>query len=194
MDYPQKQGKLIMPEYGRNVQKMVAHALTIEDKEERNKCVNTILETMSNLFPYLKQEEAYQQKIYDHLAIMSDFKLDIDWPYGRPVPEEIKLNPEKVKYPRSSHLLHYGHLLDIMIQNAINETDTNRQHLQINTIANIMKRNLLVFNKDQDVSLQRIENDLQMLSNGKLTTHFDGFKLADNSELVNDNNKKKKKK
>ncbi len=194
MDYPQKQGKLIMPEYGRNVQKMVAHALTIEDREERNKCVSAILETMSNLFPYLKQQEAYRQKIYDHLAIMSDFKLDIDWPYGVPEPEEITLKPAKVDYPASSHLAHYGRIIDTLIQNAIEQQDIEQQHFQINIIANIMKRDLLVFNKDQDVSGERIEHDLQQLSNGRLSTHFDGFRLANNNELVNDNKKNKKKK
>lgn len=194
MDYPQKQGRLIMPEYGRNVQKMVAHALTIEDREERNKCVNAILETMSNLFPYLKQQEAYQQKIYDHLAIMSDFKLDIDWPYGTPVPEEITLKPDKVRYPTSSRLPHYGRMIDLLVQHAIEEQDSGQQNYQINIIANIMKRDLLVFNKDQDVSAERIEHDLQQLSNGRLSTHFEGFRLANNNELVSDSKKNKKKK
>ncbi len=193
MDYPQKQGKLIMPEYGRNVQKMVAYALTIEDREERNRCVNTILETMSNLFPYLKQEEAYRQKIYDHLAIMSDFKLDIDWPYGVPVPEEIKLSPEAIPYPKSSKMMHYGHIIDEMVKDAIAEQDIERKHRLINTVANIMKRNLLVFNKDQDVSQERIANDLAILSNGLLSTDFEGFHLAENSELVPEVKKKKKK-
>lgn len=194
MDYPQKQGRLIMPEYGRNVQKMVAHALTIEDREERNKCVNAILETMSNLFPYLKQQEAYQQKIYDHLAIMSDFKLDIDWPYGTPVPEEITLKPDKVRYPTSSRLPHYGRMIDLLVQHAIEEQDSGQQNYQINIIANIMKRDLLVFNKDQDVSAERIEHDLQLLSDGRLSTHFEGFRLANNNELVSDSKKNKKKK
>ena len=130
MDYPQQQGKLIMPEYGRNVQKMVAHALTIEDREERNRCVNTILETMSNLFPYLKQEEAYRHKIYDHLAIMSDFKLDIDWPYEQPSPEEIRLSPEKVAYPEKARLAHYGHLVELMIENAVNEKDPDTKKIK----------------------------------------------------------------
>ena len=193
MDYPQQQGKLIMPEYGRNVQKMVAHALTIEDREERNRCVNTILETMSNLFPYLKQEEAYRHKIYDHLAIMSDFKLDIDWPYEQPSPEEIRLSPEKVAYPEKARLAHYGHLVELMIENAVNEKDPDTKKNNINTIANVMKRNLLVFNRDQEVDNKRIKTDIQILSNGQLSTDFPNFYLLDANELLHEKKNKKKK-
>ena len=193
MDYPQQQGKLIMPEYGRNVQKMVAHALTIEDREERNRCVNTILETMSNLFPYLKQEEAYRHKIYDHLAIMSDFKLDIDWPYEQPSPEEIRLSPEKVAYPEKARLAHYGHLVELMIENAVNEKDPDTKKNKINTIANVMKRNLLVFNRDQEVDNKRIKTDIQILSNGQLSTDFPNFYLLDANELLHEKKNKKKK-
>ncbi|MBR3565503.1 MAG: DUF4290 domain-containing protein [Paludibacteraceae bacterium] len=194
MEYPQQQGKLIMPEYGRNVQKMVAHALTISDREERNRCVDAILETMSNLFPYLKQEETYQQKIYDHLAVMSDFKLDIDWPYDKPVPEEIKLNPQKVDYPKAPAKMHYGRIVELMINNAIEETDTEKQHEKIITIANVMKRNLIVFNKDQDVSEQRIKNDIRDLSGNRLNTDFESFRLFETNELVQDSKKQKKNK
>ena len=193
MEYPQQQGKLIMPEYGRNVQKMVAHALTIEDREERNRCVNTILETMSNLFPYLKQEEGYRHKIYDHLAIMSDFKLDIDWPYEQPTPEEIRLSPERVEYPKTSQLAHYGHLVELMIDSAVNEQDETKRNNKINTIANVMKRNLLVFNKDQDVDEERIKADIHTLSKGRLSTDFEGFLLLDSNELLPDKKNKKKK-
>lgn len=193
MDYPQQQGKLIMPEYGRNVQKMVAHALTIEDREKRNRCVNTILETMSNLFPYLKQEEAYRHKIYDHLAIMSDFKLDIDWPYEQPSPEEIRLSPEKVAYPEKARLAHYGHLVELMIENAVNEKDPATKENKINTIANVMKRNLLVFNRDQEVDNKRIKTDIQILSNGQLSTDFPNFYLLDANELLPEKKNKKKK-
>ena len=79
MEY-QKRDDLVLPEYGRNIQKMVDYALTIEDRDERTQCAKAIINTMGNLFPVLKQEE-HRHKLWDHLAIMSKFQLDIDWPY-----------------------------------------------------------------------------------------------------------------
>ena len=79
--YNTQQKKLVLPEYGRNVQSMVDHALTIENKEERTKCVKSIINIMGNLFPHLRDVEDFKHKLWDHLAIMSDFKLDIDYPY-----------------------------------------------------------------------------------------------------------------
>ena len=80
-DYNTQQKKLIMPEYGRNVQQMIDHCVSIEDREERTRCANTIINIMGNLFPHLRDVDDFKHKLWDHLAIMSDFKLDIDYPY-----------------------------------------------------------------------------------------------------------------
>ena len=80
MEYNTQQRKLPLPEYGRSVQNMVDHALTIEDREERQRCANTIVNIMGGMFPQLRDMEDFRHKLWDHLAIMSDFKLDIDYP------------------------------------------------------------------------------------------------------------------
>lgn len=81
MQYTSELKRLVLPEYGRNVQQMVDHCMTIEDKAERTRCANTIINIMGNLFPHLRDIEDFKHKLWDHLAIMSDFKLDIDYPY-----------------------------------------------------------------------------------------------------------------
>ena len=90
---------LPLPEYGRNIQSMVDHCLTIEDRDERNRCARTIVATMANLFPELKNGGEYDHKLWDHLAIMSEFKLDIDYPCEVIDAGNLATMPEPVKYP-----------------------------------------------------------------------------------------------
>ena len=176
MDYPTLEGKLLMRDYGRNVQHMIEYALTIQDREERERCVADIILTMQSLFPYLRQEES-KHVVYDHLAIMSDFKLDINWPFGMPHPEELHLQPERIPYSQSPiRMRHYGRILQNMIQEAIAESDIERRNYLINRIANKLKQQYLLWNKDQ-VEPERIIEDIRILSNGKLSCDFEGFEL-----------------
>ena len=117
MEYTTLQGKLIMPEYGRNIQQMVSHALTIEDREERTRCVKTIINIMGNLFPYLRDVNDFKHKLWDHVAIMSDFKLDIDFPYEVLLEENLYTRPETIPYKNSRiRYQHYGRTLEEMIE------------------------------------------------------------------------------
>ena len=93
MDYNSTRKKLVLPEYGRHIQKMVDYAVTIEDREERTRCVNSIISVMGNLFPHLRDVSDFKHKLWDHLAIMSDFKLDIDFPYNLPERENFTSKP-----------------------------------------------------------------------------------------------------
>ena len=199
MEYPSLQGKLLMRDYGRNVQHMVEYALTIEDKAEREQCVESIIRTMQSLFPYLRQEES-KHVVYDHLAIMSGFRLDIDWPYGMPHPEELHLNPERLPYSSSPiRMRHYGRIIQNMVQACLDETDVERQNYLINRLANKLKQQYLLWNKDQ-VEPERIIEDISLLSDGKLRCDFEDFQLMHAWQLVpkkaqqqHDNKKKKKK-
>ena len=183
MDYPTLQGKLLMRDYGPNVQHMVEYALTIEDRAEREKCVAGIITTMQSLFPYLRQEES-RHVVYDHLAIMSDFRLDIDWPYGKPHPEELHLNPDQLPYNTTSiQMRHYGRIIQNMVQEAIAEEDTERRHYLVCRLANKLKQQYLAWNKDQ-VERERIIEDVELLSNGRLSCDFDGFDLKHGWQLV----------
>ncbi len=89
-EYNTNRKKLILPEYGRNIQKMVDHIMTIEDRDERNKAAKTIIGVMGNLNPHLRDVNDFKHKLWDHLAIISDFKMDIESPYEMPTPEELK--------------------------------------------------------------------------------------------------------
>ena len=106
-----------LPEYGRSVQNMVDHALTIEDKEERQRCANTIVNIMGGMFPHLRDVPDFKHKLWDHLAIMSDFKLDIDYPFEIVKREELEMKPGKIAYPdKAIRYRHYGRFLESMIK------------------------------------------------------------------------------
>ena len=108
--------KLVLPEYGRNIQQMVDHCLTIQDRDERTRCAYSIINIMGNLFPNLRDVEDFRHKLWDHLAIMADFKLDIDFPYETISAENLKTLPSKVEYTSSQSILrHYGKYIELMI-------------------------------------------------------------------------------
>ncbi len=119
-DYNTARKKLILPEYGRNIQKMVDHILTIEDREERNKAARTIIGIMGNLNPHLRDINDFKHKLWDHLAIIADFKLDIDAPYELPTQELLEERPKKIDYNQKSiRFKHYGHSIALMIEKAV---------------------------------------------------------------------------
>lgn len=195
MEYSTLQGKLIMPEYGRNIQQMVAHALTIEDKEERTRCVKTIINTMGNLFPYLRDVNDFKHKLWDHVAIMSDFKLDIDYPYEIVNAENLFTRPEPIPYKNSRiRYQHYGRTLEEMIEKVAIYPEGHEKNELLKLIANQMKKCFLTWNKEI-VDDRKIFDDLRELSKGKLDISDDFFKLVESRDvLYNKKNKNQKKK
>lgn len=192
MDYPTHKGKLIMPEYGRNIQQMVEHALTIEDKEERTRCVHSIIHTMGNLFPYLRDISDFKHKLWDHLAIMSDFKLDIDFPYGEPEKSALETKPERVEYlTKPIRCMHYGRIVDEMIEKALLYEEGEEKQALVCAIANLMKRNFLLWNKDV-VEDSKIWADLLALS-GEQLKPTEGDKLWDAKDILGNGTKKNNK-
>jgi len=173
MDYNSNRTTLAMPEYGRHIQKMIDHAVTIEDREERTRCAKTIIGIMGNMFPHLRDVNDFKHKLWDHLAIMADFKLDIDYPYELPEPESLNAKPEKVPYKNSRiSYMHYGELIQEMISKAIEMEDEDQKKQLILLIAGHMKKSLSYWNKDS-VTDDRIFNDLSKLSKGQLTVSED---------------------
>ena len=119
-DYNSSRKKLILPEYGRNIQKMVNHLKTIEDRDERNKAAMTVIGVMGNLNPHLRDVNDFKHKLCDHLAIIADFDLDIDSPYPWPEPESLQSKPNKVPYHQHSiRKKHYGRSIVLMIEKAV---------------------------------------------------------------------------
>lgn len=183
MDYPTLQGKLIMPEYGRNIQQMVKHAMNIEDREERTRCVQTIINIMGSLFPYLRDVNDFKHKLWDHLAIMSDFKLDIDYPYELVQPEKLASKPEKVPYSTGSiKVRHYGRYLEELLDKAMAMEEGPERTRLIELMANHMKKSIFSLNREI-VEDQKIYDDLKLLSGGKVQVNEETVKLIDVKEL-----------
>ena len=113
VEYNSDRSQLALPEYGRNIQQMVNHCLTIEDREERTRCAYTIVQVMGNIVPQLRDEEDSKHILWDHLAIMSDFKLDIDYPYEIINQENLKVKPEPIAYGEEN--VRYRHYRKIMV-------------------------------------------------------------------------------
>src|SRR5574344_2562013 len=147
MEYNTQREKLIIPEYGRNIQKMVDHCLSIENREERNAYAETIITAMSQVNPVGKENPNYKQKLWDHLFIISDYRLDIDSPYPMPKREEKDEKPQPLKY-KESHITYrpYGCLLEEMIKKATEMPDGEEKTYLACTIANQLKKSYLQWN------------------------------------------------
>jgi hypothetical protein len=183
LTYNTQKKRLVLPEYGRSIQEMVNHCLTIEDKEERTRCAYSIINCMGKLFPKLQEQDDYKQKLWDHLAIMSDFKLDIDYPYEVVRPENLQSQPEKVPYTNQFiRYRHYGKDVELLIAKAVEMPAGEERDELVLLIANHMKKLLLAVNKD-GVDDEKIFKDLAEYSHGEIllspdTTTLRNFKLA----------------
>lgn len=177
MEYNTQRRKLPLPEYGRSVQNMVNHALTIEDRAERQRCANSIVKIMGSMFPQMRDMPEFRQKLWDHLAIMADFKLDIDYPYEVVKPEELVVKPQTIPYAVSNiRYRHYGRILGDMIEKAVElENEEERKQL-IQLIVVQMKKSFVSWNKD-GVEEQKIVDDLREYSNGKIDISVEELKL-----------------
>ena len=198
MEYNTQQRKLSLPEYGRSVQNMVDYALTIEDRAERQRCANTIVNIMGGMFPYLRDAEDSNRKLWDHLAIMYYFKFDIDYPVEIVKKESLRIKPDRIPYSQNHiHYRHYGRYVQEMIQTAINYPEGEEKILYLELIANQMKKDYLNWNKD-GVEDQKIFDDLYELSGGKIKISATDFHLLEQRVLMprrrqaNNNQQKKK--
>lgn len=193
MDYNTKRKKLPMPEYGRNIQNMVDHLFTLEDREKRNQSAQAIIDVMGNLYPYLRDVAEYKHKLWDHIAIMSDFKLDIDYPYDPPSPDILTEKPHRVPYNQTEiKLKHYGLITQKLIDKAV-EMEGEEQQILIEQIANQMKKLYQAWNKDS-VEDEKIFIDLEELSGHKLKVPRDIQLSEVRVAPQTPQNKKKKKK
>src|SRR5688572_15534653 len=128
MEYNTSRTKMLMPEYGRNVQKMVEYLLTVEDDEKRLRNAETIIELMTTLAPHLKTIEDYKHKLWDHLYQMTDFRLDVNSPYPPPTREQILKKPEPLPYPQEAvKNKHFGKNFNSLLQKALAEQDPEKK-------------------------------------------------------------------
>ncbi|KAB1066249.1 DUF4290 domain-containing protein [Salibacter halophilus] len=191
MKYNTTRKHLVLPEYGRNIQDMVDYTLTIEDKEEKNKAARSIVKLMEQMHPEVREIDDYQHKLWDHLHVMADYQLDCDSPYPKPNRIEFESKPDRVSYPSNNiRFRHYGKVIERMIEKATEYPEGEEKDALINTIANLMKRFYLVWNRDS-VNDDDIWNHVKMLSGGKLVKP-EGADLTDTSDILRSNKPNKK--
>ena len=190
MEYNTQRKKMELPEYGRSVQNMVDHALTIEDREERQRCANTIVNIMGGMFPHLRDIPDFKHKLWDHLAVMSDFKLDIDYPFEVVKKEELEMKPERLAYSNGAiRYRHYGHILEGLIKKAVEVEDEAERKALIRLLAIQMKKSLNNWNKD-GMEDQKIVDDLREYSQGAIDLQVEDLHLNEPRFYKNNNQRK----
>lgn len=168
MEYNTARGRLLLPEYGRNVQNMIQHAMEIEDREERNRAAQAIIEVMGQLNPHLRDVDDYRHKLWTHLFVMSDFKLDVDSPFEIPEIESLQEKPQPVPYPKSKiRFGHFGQYTQKILERSKDLTDEGEREYMTNAMANFMKKQYLLHNNSA-VENNVIADQLMELSNGDL--------------------------
>lgn len=177
LDYNTQREKLILPEYGREIQNMVDHAISLPTKQERQLCAETIVAIMDRMYPQNRENADYKQKLWDHLAIMSDFKLDIDWPYNVEQAKHMATKPQPMDYPMTRiPVRHYGKMLfEIFEQLKHMEPGEERDHL-VCLAANQMKRNLYQWSHGS-CDDEKVASDLARFTDGKIQIDLDSFRF-----------------
>jgi len=183
-DYNTERKGLRLPEYGRNVQKMVASLMEIEDREKRNEQARAVVKVMELLNPQVHLQEDYERKLWDHLFIISDFKLDVDSPYPMPTPEELEAKPAPVPVEkRPIKATHYGRNIESIIDLIAGLEDGETKTYVIRNLAIYMRTQYLIWNKDY-VADETIFADIEKLSEGRVKVP-EGLQLT---KVANDAN------
>lgn len=169
---------------------MVDYLFTIEDKEKRNRSAQVVIDVMGNLYPYLRDVAEFKHKLWDHLAIMSDFKLDIDYPYDPPTPDILTEKPNRVPYTQNKiKYKHYGYTMELLIKKTV-ELEGEEKEAMIELLANHMKKSYLAWNKDA-VEDEKIFMDLEELSRGNVEISKD-LTLTETKTILGKPKKNKK--
>lgn len=199
LEYNTRKEKLVLPEYGRNVQQMVDYCLTIEDRDERNRCARAIVGIMSNLFSNQKDVDDFNKMLWNQLAIMSDFRLDIDYPCEVIKEENLRSKPERMTYRLEPiRFRHYGKILEKLIAIASDMPEEEERRQLVLLLAHHMKKLMLAVNKE-GVDDEKIFKDLDIFSRGKIRLDSSMCQLRDFKDLIqsqsqpNQGKKKKKK-
>ncbi|OYX26416.1 MAG: methionyl-tRNA formyltransferase [Flavobacteriales bacterium 32-35-8] len=184
LEYNTEREHLIIPEYGRHMQKMIHYAKTRETKEERDKVAKAIIAVMGNMQPHLRDVPDFQHKLWDQLFIMADFELDADSPYPKPSRELLAERPDPLKYPQNfPKYRFYGNNIKTMIDVANTWEEGDLKEALIFTIANHMKKCFLNWNKDT-VEDDVIYGHLYELSGGKINLQNSEEDLSDATSLM----------
>jgi len=200
-EYNTQRKKMVLPEYGRYIQRMIQRVAAIEDREKRNEQIRAVVNIMGDLNPHLRDVNDFKHKLWDHVHIISEFSIDIDAPYPVPTKESFQEKPHPIPYPSTPvKIMHYGRSIQNMVDALAERPDNEERRIVAVMIANYMKRDYLMWNKDI-VTDEIILRDLTALSKGRIVFPPD-TKLADvqvalqngNMRMSGNFGKKKKKK
>lgn len=200
-DYNTHRTRLVMPEYGRCVQQMVEHAKTLDDRKERQRCANTIVALMASMTKQGGDADSFKQKLWNHLAAIANYELDIDYPVEIKRIDETKASHERILYPQKRIARrHYGAVIEVLTKKIAEIEDEEERRVLTAQVANQMKRSLGRWNKDA-MSDEKVLDDLAFFTEGKVSLMPGDLKLMSDGDVLNDvqqmslsNGKKKKKK
>lgn len=168
MKYNTERNDIEMREYGRHLQGMVDYAVSLKDKKERQKVAENIINLMGILNPQLRNAADYKHKLWDHIFIISDFKLDVDSPYPKPTQESAKIKPAYLPYPQKKiKLKHYGRNVESLVKKAIEMEDTDKKAIFTEIIGNFMKMAYKNWS-NEEVSNDLVKEDMKSISGGEL--------------------------
>lgn len=200
LDYNTQREKLVLPEYGREIQNMVDYAMTITDRKMRQRCAETIIGIMDHMFPEGRNAADHDRKLWDHLAIMSGFQLDIDYPFEVVQPAEIAKRPAPMKYPMQRiPVRHYGKMLFELFEKLKHMEPGPERDQLVKLTANQMRRNLVAWSHGSSDE-EKVASDLARFTDGKIQLDLEHFKFEkiveheffNNNGNNNKNNKRKK--
>lgn len=195
LDYNTQREKLALPEFGREVQLMVDHAVSIEDRAERQRCAKSIIRIMKSMFPQYCVSDDYEHKLWDSIAIMSNFQLDIDYPYDVQQARKIAQAPKPMPYPmRNIKVRHYGNTLCQVFEKLKTMEPGPKRDALVGFTANQMKRCLVQWSQGSSDD-EKVADDLARYTDGKIQINLSTFKfdkIVVNKEDVSPRKKKKR--
>ncbi len=197
LDYNTQREKLKLPEYGREIQQMVDYAVGLASREERQRCAESIVGIMARMTPQNRESADYEQKLWDHLAIISDFKLDIDWPTDVTQARKMATRPEPMRYPMTKiPVRHYGKMMFEVFERLKTMSPGSKRDELVRVTANQMKRDLLLWGHGSSDD-EKVASDLARFTDGAVQLDLDTFKFEKINErelmAMQSGNKKKKK-
>ena len=192
LDYNTHRDKLLMPEYGREIQKMVDYAIGLTEKSERQSCAQEIIRMMETKVPELRDNVDFEQTLWDHLYLMSHKQLDIDWPYDVTAAEKLQNKPNAIPLPQESmRMRHYGKLLEQLFERLKTMPEGEERDALVYYTANQMKRNLTTWGHGS-ISDEKVADDLARYTDGIIQLDLSKMKLE--KAIATEEPKKKKKK
>lgn len=190
LDYNTQREKLLMPEYGREIQNMVDYAIDLPTREERLKCARTIVKMMLTKMPQIRTNTGYEQTLWDHLYLMSGKRLDIDWPFDISGAEKIHSRPNAIPLPQTRiHMRHYGRLVESLLEQLKTMPEGDARDELVRRLANQMKRDLLTWGHGTTDD-ERVADDLARLTDGAVQLNLGVFKFEKITAISQGDSKK----